>query len=227
MGQFDPLSRPQSTTEQLHDILFRKIVSMEFLPGRKISEVEIARLHDVSRQPVRDAFYRLSQQRLLNIRPQRATVITHISVKDVEQARFTRVALEKEVVREAARQITDSHAATLGNLIQLQEEALQQNSDDEFYTYDELFHQKLCEIANQPDVWTLISDTKAPADRVRFLSLEFDGQTALADHKALLEQLIKQDGESAANIIDIHLSRVMTALPRIQSKHPERFKERL
>lgn len=224
--QLDPLERPQSATEQLHDILFRKIVSMEFLPGQKISEVEIARQHDVSRQPVRDAFYRLSQQGLLNIRPQRATVITHISSQDVEKALFIRVALEKEIVRAAARRMNNKHATSLRDLVERQEEALGRKSDEQFYIYDELFHQKLCAVANQPNVWTLISDTKAPADRVRFLSLEFDGQTALSDHKTLLEHLIKQDGEAAANIIDIHLSRVMAALPRIQTNHPERFKER-
>lgn len=218
-------NRAQSATEALHDILFRQIVSLELAPGTKISESEIARQNDVSRQPVRDAFYRLSQQGLLRIRPQKATVVTHISITDLSHARFVRVALEKEIFSAAATRLTPDAINRLKTLIQEQEAALDKGSDSDFYGLDELFHQELCNIAEQPEVWQLICDVKAPADRVRFLSLAFDSQTALQDHKNIVASLIKADGAAISHLIDTHLSRPQITLPRIQANHPDCFKE--
>ncbi|WP_380056879.1 GntR family transcriptional regulator [Falsihalocynthiibacter sp. SS001] len=218
-------SRAQSATEVLHDLLFRQIISTELEPGQKISEAEIAGKYEVSRQPVRDAFYRLAQQGLLRIRPQRSTVITHISISALHQARFIRIALEKEIMLAAAQNMTPEAQESLSELIELQEAALANDSDAEFYRQDDKFHEELCKIAGQPYIWELICNTKAPADRVRFLSLAFDGRTAIADHKQILQHLIDGNGAKAADLTNVHLSRVLTALPRIQAAHPDRFKE--
>ena len=70
---------------------------MQLEPGAKISEAEIAAQFGISRQPVRDAFRRLENRRLLLIRPQRATEVRRFSMRQIEKARFIRSAIEKEV----------------------------------------------------------------------------------------------------------------------------------
>ncbi|CAN0581890.1 unnamed protein product, partial [Ectocarpus sp. 12 AP-2014] len=52
---------PISATDQVFDTIYRAIVSLDLPPGAKISEVDIAGRFAVSRQPVRDAFFRLSK----------------------------------------------------------------------------------------------------------------------------------------------------------------------
>jgi len=47
-------SESKSTADVVFDRLHAEIVSLEILPGAKISEAEIARRFGVSRQPVRD-----------------------------------------------------------------------------------------------------------------------------------------------------------------------------
>ncbi len=96
--------RAPSVTEQVFEELYQRVISLELPPGAKLSEVEVARHMGVSRQPVRDAFYRLSRLGLLTIRPQRATIVAPISERDVLQARFIRTAIEQETVQVAARQ---------------------------------------------------------------------------------------------------------------------------
>ena len=55
--------------ETLSDQIFKKIqaaiVKGEMAPGSKISEPELARIHGVSRGPLREALHRLEGQRLL------------------------------------------------------------------------------------------------------------------------------------------------------------------
>ena len=83
--------------EQLHD----EIVSLQLLPKTKLSEAEVAKRFDVSRQPVRDAFSRLENLDLLLIRPQRATEVRGFSLDRIAYSRFVRLSVELEVIRQA------------------------------------------------------------------------------------------------------------------------------
>ncbi len=53
--------RVPSITDQVFEEMYRQVVELSLPPGTKISEADVARQLGVSRQPVRDAFYRLSQ----------------------------------------------------------------------------------------------------------------------------------------------------------------------
>ncbi|MCV6825352.1 MULTISPECIES: GntR family transcriptional regulator [Halocynthiibacter] len=217
--------RTASVTETIYDALYRQIIELELKPGHKMSEAEIARQYDVSRQPVRDAFYRLSKQGLLLVRPQRATVVTHISVSDIKSVQFIRTALEKETVRAAAAKIDDIQADLLELMITRQVQALSRKNLSEFYQWDENFHARICEIAERPEVWDLITDVKAQADRIRFLSLNFDAGDALTDHNEIVTALRAHDGEAAAAVITNHLTRTESSLPRILAEHASYFKD--
>ena len=65
--------RPRTVTDQIFELLYERVVNLSLPPGAKLSEAEVAAQMGVSRQPVRDAFYRLSQLGFIQIRPQRAT----------------------------------------------------------------------------------------------------------------------------------------------------------
>ena len=56
---------PRTTTDAVFEALHAQILSLELLPGTRISEAEVAAKLGVSRQPVRDAFNRLSNLQLL------------------------------------------------------------------------------------------------------------------------------------------------------------------
>ena len=70
--------RPPSVSDVIFETLYRQVVTVELAPGSRLSEAGVARAMGVSRQPVRDAFWRLSKLGLLRIRPQRATTVTRI-----------------------------------------------------------------------------------------------------------------------------------------------------
>src|SRR5262249_9041063 len=93
--------RPQmtSTRDAVYHKLKEQILSVELIPGTNISEKEISVQMGVSRTPVRESFVRLSQEGLLDIYPQRGTVVSLIDLELVEEARFMREQLECAVVR--------------------------------------------------------------------------------------------------------------------------------
>src|SRR5690606_41130352 len=55
---------------QLYRILRQRIISVDLAPGSRLSEAEIAATYELSRQPVREAFIKLAEEGLLEVRPQ-------------------------------------------------------------------------------------------------------------------------------------------------------------
>jgi len=85
----------RTAADAVFERLYQEIASLELLPGTKLSEADVARRFEVSRQPVREAFGRLGNLDLLLVRPQRATVVRGFSMERVAHVRFIRLAVRQ------------------------------------------------------------------------------------------------------------------------------------
>ncbi|KUP92024.1 GntR family transcriptional regulator [Tritonibacter horizontis] len=218
-------SAPTTTTDQAFEALYEAIVSFELPPGTKVSEIEIAKQMEISRQPVRDAFFRLSKLGFLLIRPQRATLITKISVEAVEQAAFVRLALELACVSEAIQKMDDAGLAQIDEVIARQQQAVQQKDGAAFHIWDDRFHRTICEIIGRAHVWELIRGNKAHVDRVRFLSLPFSLDIALNEHIGIRDALAAKDETRARDLMRAHLLRILRILGQIRDENAEFFED--
>ena len=207
----------------MFDELHSQILLLELPPGTKMSEVEVAKAFGVSRQPVRDAFYRLSKLGFLSIRPQRATLVSQISSTAVLQARFIRSAIEAETVRMACQVLTDDDMAALDAIIEKQRQAVEARDPVSFHGYDDQFHKEICERAGLGFAWDIIRENKAHMDRVRFLSLSFASQDAFGDHLLIMDALRARDETLAVQNMREHLSRIKKQIVRIRADHERYF----
>lgn len=220
-----PSPQPQSTTDQVYDALFEALVTLRLAPGSKVSEMEIAKQLGVSRQPVRDAFFRLSQSGFLSIRPQRATLITKIADTAVLQAAFVRAALEAACIRDLAATIRDDELAELDALLADQQAAIDAGQRRRFHELDDQLHLRMCQMSGHGYVWPLIQDRKAHIDRVRYLSLSFGQQDAFNQHLDILAALRARDPDRAETVLRDHLSRIRTILPIIRAGNRAFFED--
>jgi DNA-binding GntR family transcriptional regulator len=104
----DPLrvdGRGGSIADQVFRTLRSSIVTMRLTPATALSEQDIASRLKVSRQPVREAFIKLSEIGLVRVLPQRGTFVVKISAKAVTDARFVREAVECAIARRASEGI--------------------------------------------------------------------------------------------------------------------------
>jgi DNA-binding GntR family transcriptional regulator len=217
-----PLRQP-SVADRVFDAIYRQVVTLEMPPGARLSEADVARAMGVSRQPVRDAFGRLSQLGFLLIRPQRATTVSQISVRAVLQARFVRTALEVETVRIAAERFGPGELAELDALLAEQARAVAAGDREGFHALDDEFHRRICALAGLEFAWALIREHKAHMDRVRFLSLAFGAEAALEDHRAIVAALKAGDTAAAVAAMRTHLARIEEITARIRTTHAGHF----
>ncbi len=211
--------RVPSVADLVFDELYQRVITLDLPPGARLSEVDVARRMVVSRQPVRDAFYRLSRLGFLTIRPQRATIVAPISERAVMQARFIRTAIELETVQAAARSLNARQLQRLQALVRRQEAAVEAGDKVRFHTLDDEFHRMICDSTGLSFAWTVIKEHKAHMDRVRYLSLSFGAQSALDDHKAILAALQAHDPAKAVETMRDHLSRIGGIITTIRTDH--------
>ncbi|MCB1389110.1 MAG: GntR family transcriptional regulator [Rhodobacteraceae bacterium] len=226
LAQIGQLQAPApSATDLVFDTLYKAVVHLELPPGSRLSEAEVAERLQVSRQPVRDAFFRLANRGFLSIRPQRATLITKISSDEVLKAAFIRLALETACIKECVHRITADDIATLRLHLARQAEIVAAQDSRAFHDADEAFHALLCEIAGQAGVWRLIQEQKGHMDRARFLSLSFNQAAALAEHVALVNALETLDEALTLARLESHLTKIRAHLPKIRQAHPQYFED--
>lgn len=221
-SSLDTLRGP-SATDLVFEEIYRRVVEFELPPGTKLSEQDVARQMGVSRQPVRDAFFRMSQLGLIQIQPQRATTVSLISEEAVMRASFVRTALETEIVERAVEVLTDAAINELAAIVARQHEAVAASDRLGFHALDEAFHQQICESAGHPYVWAIIRENKAHMDRVRLLSLGFNAANALADHEKILEALRARDSKRVSSEMRSHLTRILTVIEQMRAENPTMF----
>lgn len=209
----------QRSADAVFQALHRDILTLQLLPGARLSETEVAEAMGVSRQPVRDAFYRLSTIGLLIIRPQRFTQVSLISEDEVMRARFVREALERAVVREACARFSGGDLALIEANLASQQQAVTARQAGAFHELDDQFHRLLCDLSGHAHVWAIIRDHKAHMDRVRFLSLSFALEEAFAGHRTVFEAIRRQDAEAASAAMGSHLARIKEQIKRIRQEN--------
>lgn len=212
-------------SDHVFETLFDQIVSLELLPGTKISETEVAKSFGFSRQPVREAFTRLASINLLLIRPQRATVVRPFSRQLIANARFVRAAIELEVIHKFAENRDSAVDFDLKSNMRKQRDAIVRGNAEAFHNLDYEFHKLLCRASGHAFAFDIIAANKAQVDRLCMLSLTSqDAMQALyKDHSDLLDALFSGDIETGTRVLRTHLDRLTPTIEALYTTHRNYF----
>lgn len=217
--------RQGSVGSRVYDLLRDAIIQMKLRPGHPLSETDLARQLKVSRQPVREAFIKLAEAGLVEVRPQRGTYILLISRREVENARFIREAIEVAFVRKTADEANAETVSALRGSIARQKTARDSGNAVEFLHHDEEFHQTIARGAGCESAWKLLETLKAQMDRVRFLSFSEATpiDTLITQHRAIVAAIEARDPDRAEAAMRAHLGEILKSLPKIAAAHPDLF----
>jgi GntR family transcriptional regulator, rspAB operon transcriptional repressor len=221
LRQRDPIA------PQVVAMLRQGIAEMHLRPGEALSEKDIALRFGVSRQPVREAFIKLSEAGLVEIRPSRGTYVMKISMREVANARLVRESIESDLARHAAHLATAEQLAGLHELIDEQKRAASGEDAKRFNDRDEAFHRAIADIVQSDYAWKIVEAARFQTDRVRLLSLPVASPlpVLIRQHEEIVERLEARDGDGAAQAMRRHLREILLALSRIAEAHPEFFSD--
>jgi DNA-binding GntR family transcriptional regulator len=215
----------RSALDSVYTALRRSIINLNLLPGTVISEKEISLRFKVSRTPVREAFIHLSKEGLIEVFPQRETLVSRIDYIRVEQEFFLRESLEPAVLKPFIAKSLPGDFANLEALVEKQAEAAGSNEYADFLNYDNAFHRIFFETAGQELSWQVLESMGGHYYRVRLLSTWLNGipKSIIREHKSLLAALKKKNLAKAVEALDIHLHRLPLEIKMLREKYPQYF----
>lgn len=208
---------------QIYEGVRHAIIRGEIKPGVSLSEADIARRLSVSRQPVREAFLKLAEDGLLEVRPQRGSFVQKINIAAVMDARFVREAIEVRIVRQLSFSHDKALIRQLRKLLAAQK-AVPRNRLEDFMKLDEEFHKTLINAECKLYGWKVIEAIKIQIDRVRYLTLQkFPQDNLVRQHTAIVDAIEQGLPDKAETEMQKHLQLILDDLPSIEKEHPDFF----
>src|SRR3954470_23891476 len=84
------LDRSRLAAAQVFELLRERIISLELSPGTVLSRAALAEEFRLSSTPIRDALMKLEEEKLVEVFPQHATIVSPIDLTLARQAQFLR-----------------------------------------------------------------------------------------------------------------------------------------
>ncbi|CAH1649103.1 putative Uncharacterized HTH-type transcriptional regulator in unstable DNA locus [Hyphomicrobiales bacterium] len=217
------IDRSRRTAPQIYEYLYEKIISLEIAPNTVLSRADLQSQFGVSQTPVRDALMRLEGDGLVDIFPQHATLVTRINIRAARQAHFLRLAVELETLALIVAKSPDADIERFKLVMKRQRRALEDEDINEFADADRAFHRLFYELADVPDLWSVVRSNGIHIDRLRHLNLPLPGKVnaVLDDHAAIVDALLARDVEAARVALRRHLSGTLGIIDQIRERFPD------
>lgn len=213
-----------SLTAAVTDALRQAIVTLRMRPGEVIDKGAVCARLAVSRFPVSEALARLQAEGLVDILPQRGSVVSRVRVSDIAEFMLIRRALESEAVRIVAGRIeADLVTAIRANLAR-QKEAAEADRPEDFHRHDLAFHELILGALGLARVKGVIDSARANLDRARRLvGNPRRLAVTIGEHEAIARALASRDPEGAAVAMHRHLDAVIAEVEVFARVNPALF----
>ncbi|HVW92310.1 MAG TPA: GntR family transcriptional regulator [Devosia sp.] len=213
-----------SVTSAVTEQLRRAIVTLELRPGEVLDKGAICARLGVSRFPVSEALQRLQAEGLVDILPQRGSVVSHVRIGDVEEYMLIRKALECEAVRVLIGNHTEAMLAALEDNLAAQRRAAERGDREGFHQLDLGFHDLLFAPMRFDKIKATIDSARANLDRARRLINSPRRLTySINEHQAVLDAIIADNAPAAMAAMRAHIDSVMAELFDFARDRPELF----
>ena len=228
---FDPLQMSdfqlkdsQTVASQIYKTLRERIINMQLPPGVTMSEQETANALGVSRTPVREAFIRLSREKMVIISPQRRTAVAKISTERAQQEHFLRESLEQAVLEQFVLNLKPEALASMTQIIDQQRRAMIEHDFDGSMYYDDEFHKTFYVATDKYLCYQVLRRNCFDYQRLRYLSSCSDEaiqQLNLDQHEQMLRLIAERNLQDVQSLLRRHVRRIFDEMITLKEKYPQ------
>ncbi len=222
-----PRKDKESGSAYAYRVLSYNILMLYMPPGAWIRESSVAEILEVSRTPVHEAMGLLRDRSLVEVAPQSATHVSRISVSQLRQSFYMRVAVEPLVVTQLARVITQPTLDELHRLVDAMDESLAiPYNEAKYIELNEEFHRTAYEAAAKGYVWESLQKTGCSFRRCCNMGVLFGYTKPSTEPFRKVLGFLENGGENrveVATAIHEYLSNYATYIEQLISDFPDCF----
>lgn len=219
--------KTENNREYIYRVIRENIMVLNLKPGECISEVELGNQLNVSRTPVREAIVRLSEEKLIDVFPQKGSFVSKINLGLVEEAVFLRTLCEKKLLEMACKDLNSQDLIKeLEKNIAYQKIIIDFEEDQhKFFDLDNQFHSLIFEYYNKNNIWKSIKRLATHYDRLRLIdALEITNTPkTLEQHIEIVKVIKNKQVDKIEELISNHLSKFKDVINKYIEKYPEYF----
>jgi DNA-binding GntR family transcriptional regulator len=211
---FPTVARPQRLSEHVYNELSEAIVEGKLPPGERLRETQMAEAMGVSRTPVREAFVRLKQQRLLSSDASGAYYVAEWDRQTLWEIATLRMALESLAFSLAPPNLSQEDFDHLEEITrQMAEMDAHPASGDykRMALFDFEFHTYIWSRTGHDLLEQALENIKPQAHFYMYLTRQA-GQTDYAEKHRILIEFLKQGDRSQVN--ELMLDHILSSAER-------------
>jgi len=194
--------------DQAYDRLKELILSGSLPAGSLHTERRLSEQLGMSKTPIRAALTRLDIEGFVSVSPQQGIAVRETSLHEIVDLFDIRAALETFVVRSLAGRLRPPQVERLRANLKEQKECAQAGDPQNLTRLDTDFHLLFCEFLDNREITRVLVHLRDKLHRVilRVMS-RAEGRlaTAVGEHTAIAEAVIRGKGDAAAERVVRHL----------------------
>jgi DNA-binding GntR family transcriptional regulator len=203
--------KPARSTQDvaIYNQIFDAILSQRLLPGTKLTEEELAKIFKVSRTIVRRALLRLSQDCIVDIKPNRGASVACPTVKQAREIIQARRIIEAEIIREVIKVIDKEQIQALRQLVGEEKVNVEHHIRSCSLRLSGDFHLELAKVSKNTTLTKFVREL-IPQTSLVIARYEKPGYAncSHSEHFELIDIIAKGDTESAVSLMNRHLLRI-------------------
>jgi len=183
-----------------------QILSGHYLPGQRISEVELAEALGISRSPIREAFRRLATEGLVHIAPYKGATVATFDEETVRELFELREAVEGMAAGLAAQRAKEDQLGEMEQLLDATRRSLG-GREGSGYPHDHDYHRLIVAMSGNRMLEQKALEINAQVILARSLSGSYGDRAAraLEEHAAIFEAIKAGDAELAEQRMRRHI----------------------
>ena len=220
----------KSRGEMVGETLKQEILDLRLKPGQMISENDVCDRFGVSRTPVREALRLLQEQGFVETVPYRGTYVTLLSLDNIKQMIYMRVAVETMVLRDFLEVRTPMVIEDIRHSIAQQRAIIREPGfePEQFYRMDAQMHSIWFTAVRRQKLWEMLQAQQLHYTRFRMLDFitETDFTRIIGEHKELFGLIEARDERGVEASLKEHLYYSMKRMRKsIEVDYKDYFEE--
>lgn len=192
-------------TERLRDM----IIEGELPPGQRIDEGELCRLLGISRTPLREAIKVLASEGLIELRPNRGTRVTKMTLEDVAELFEVVGGIERLAGELAAERMSDGDIEHLRQMQERLERLHAAARRHDYFRLNQDIHNSIVALAGNSVLAATHAGLMIKVRRARYTAIlsQERWDESVREHAAILEALAAREPARAGALIAAHVAK--------------------
>lgn len=207
------LTSSRQTSHEVHAHLRQLIIEGTIPPGTVLKQAPLARMFNVSRTPMREAFRRLQEEDLISADPNQRAVVRAMDGEELDQLYSARIALESLGARLTTGKLEDSEVEEAEYCLSKLDGLNGVEDWDDWVSFHSRFHEICVARAGQPLLKVIQSYSERSQRYTRVYWSWYPGDVEHAkEHHIILEALRGEDPAHSGALMAQHLAKTALAI---------------